>query len=43
MDLGEVKSKLIENKGLVLIVAVVLVVFIAFSVSRCTAVQNERS
>ena len=43
MDLREVKSKLIENKGLVLIVAVVLVVFIAFSVSRCTAVQNERS
>ena len=43
MDLGEVKSKLIENKGLVLIVAVVLVVFIAFSVSRCTTVQNERS
>ena len=43
MDLGEVKSKLIENKGLVLIVAVALVVFIAFSVSRCTAVQNERS
>ena len=43
MDLGEVKSKLIENKGLVLIVAMVLVVFIAFSVSRCTAVQNERS
>lgn len=43
MDLGEVKSKLIKNKGLVLIVAVVLVVFIAFSVSRCTAVQNERS
>ena len=42
MDKDEIIKKIKENKTPVFIVSVILVVFIAFSAVRCSAVQESR-